>query len=133
MPLLRSLSSLRSQQRNAVDHVPVLSELHSVVPKHDSALGDLHESEHDCDLLVGQKMFFSSDNCKGVTTGGRNYDADRAGFIHPDSSDVAALKAGGYVIAGGMPKLSRYWVCECGWEAAINSCPKCQRAVRLVT
>ena len=76
---------------------------------------------------VPQKMFFSSDNCKGVTTGGRNYDADRSGFIHPDSSDVAALKAGGYVIAGGMPRLAHYWVCECGWEAAINSCPKCKR------
>ena len=75
------------------------------------------------------RMFFSSANCKGVDVGesGRRYNADRQGFINADPSDVKALKAGGYVVAGGMPKLGKYWLCECGWEAAINSCPRCQR------
>ena len=72
------------------------------------------------------KMFFSSDGCQGVTVGNTSYDSDRSGFIHPDSSDVAALKAGGYVLAGGMPKVSRWWQCDqCDWSASINHCPKC--------
>ena len=77
------------------------------------------------------RMFFSSQNCKGVTSGatGRSYDADKSGFITvSDPRDVKALQAGGYVVAGGMPKMKRYFVCECGWEAAISSCPKCQRS-----
>jgi len=76
------------------------------------------------------KMFFSSQNCKGVTSGatGRSYDADRKGFIHvEDPRDIRALEAGGYVKAGGMPRMGRFYVCECGWEAAIKSCPKCNR------
>jgi len=76
------------------------------------------------------RMFFSSQNCKGVTSGatGRSYDTDKSGFINvTDPRDVKALQEGGYVLAGGMPKLSKFYVCECGWEASIRSCPKCER------
>jgi hypothetical protein len=77
------------------------------------------------------KMFFSQDNCAGVDLpNGRRYNADRQGFIHvDDASDVKVLKGGGYVIAGGMtpPHAKRYFLCECGWEANINHCPKCDR------
>lgn len=75
------------------------------------------------------KMFFEGANCRGATSGvsGRHYDADRQGFIHVDNSaDVANLKSGGYLQAGGMPKLAKYWVCDsCSWEASINHCSKC--------
>ena len=74
------------------------------------------------------RMFFSSRGCEGVDTATSSYTADRQGFIHVDDvHDVATLQAGGYVIAGGMPRVQKYWVCECGWEASINSCPKCNR------
>jgi hypothetical protein len=76
------------------------------------------------------KMFFSSQNCRGATSGvtGKSYDTDKKGFIEvTDSRDIKAFQDGGYVMAGGMPRLERYWVCECGWEASINSCPKCKR------
>lgn len=82
------------------------------------------------------RMFFNTDGCRGATSGvtGKNYDADKQGFINvTDPRDVAAFKDGGYVVAGGMPRVGRYFVCECGWEASINSCPKCQRSdLRLV-
>jgi hypothetical protein len=78
------------------------------------------------------KMFFSSQNCKGVTSGatGRSYDADRSGFIHvEDSRDIKALQAGGYVLASGVGALAavrQEFVCDdCGWTAVINSCGKC--------
>ena len=75
------------------------------------------------------KMLFSSQNCKGVTSGstGRSYDTDSKGFISVDDPrDVKTLQAGGYMIAGGMPRLRRYFVCDaCAWDAAINHCPKC--------
>lgn len=75
------------------------------------------------------KMYFSSRNCEGVTSGvtGRTYNADSKGFVQVDDSrDVKALQSGGYVIAGGMPRLRKYYLCEaCGWEAAISHCPKC--------
>jgi hypothetical protein len=75
-------------------------------------------------------MFFSSQNCRGVTSEatGNSYTADKSGFINvSDARDIKALQAGGYVMAGGMPVLRKYYVCECGWEAAIKSCPKCER------
>lgn len=76
------------------------------------------------------KMFFGNDKCLGATSGttGQRYDADRNGFIHVENpSDIATLKSGGYIVAGGMPKLKSYWLCTtCGWEASINSCPKCK-------
>jgi hypothetical protein len=74
------------------------------------------------------KMFFDAEGCKGATlASGRSFDADRQGLIHvEDSHDVAALKAGGYMVAGGMPKLRKFWVCDdCAWDASINSCGKC--------
>jgi len=74
------------------------------------------------------KLFFEAPNCYAATSGltGREYRADKQGFIHvSDSADAKYLQQGGYLVAGGMPRLSKYWLCECGWEAAINSCPKC--------
>jgi hypothetical protein len=44
-----------------------------------------------------------------------------------DPRDERALKNAGYVQAGNVPATSRRWVCECGWQAIINSCPKCDR------
>lgn len=76
------------------------------------------------------RMWFNSENCNGATSGvtGREYSADKQGFINvTDPRDVAAFKDAGYQLAGGMPRLSTYWECECGWTAAINSCPKCGR------
>lgn len=75
-------------------------------------------------------MFASDPHCKAVTSGvtGRRYDNDRKGFVNVESArDVAHLKAGGYVVAGSTPHTARKWVCECGWEALINSCPHCER------
>lgn len=73
------------------------------------------------------RMFFSSGGCQGVDTNTSSYNADRSGFITvTDSADAKALKAGGWVQAGGMPRLGKYFICDgCGWEAAIRSCPKC--------
>lgn len=76
------------------------------------------------------RMFFGVDNCKGATSArsGRSYESDKQGFITvSDPGDIAYLKQGGYSVAGGMPKLKTYWECECGWEAAISSCPRCNR------
>lgn len=75
------------------------------------------------------RMLFSSQNCRAATLeNGRRYNADRAGFIHvEDSQDVKTLQAGGYIQAGGMPRIRTYWMCACGWEAAIAHCPKCDR------
>ena len=76
------------------------------------------------------KMFFSTQNCTGATSEvtGKTYNTDKKGFINvSDPRDVKAFQAGGYVMAGGMPRLSTYWLCKpCGWEAAINHCPKCE-------
>ena len=76
------------------------------------------------------KMFASQQSCIGATSGvtGRKYDTDKAtGLISvSDPRDVKAFKDSGYYqIAGGMPRLKKYWVCECGWEACINSCGRC--------
>ena len=76
------------------------------------------------------KLFFGAENCKGATSGltGHHYPADKQGFIHVNNpADAAYLKQGGYVEAGGMPRMRRFYVCECGWEAAIRHCPKCER------
>lgn len=75
-------------------------------------------------------MFFNSENCTAATSdlSGKTYKADKQGFIHVDSpADAKFLQNGGYIQAGGMPRVRKYWVCECGWESAINSCPKCHR------
>ena len=76
------------------------------------------------------KMLFSTQNCKGVTSGttGRSYDTDSKGFVHVDDPrDIKALKAGGYIQAGAMPRVRTYFRCEpCGWDAMINHCPKCE-------
>ena len=77
------------------------------------------------------KMYFSSSGCQGATSGatGKSYDADRQGFINvTDPVDVKALKAGGYLVAGGMPRLDKFYLCGCGWEAAIRHCPRCDRS-----
>lgn len=74
------------------------------------------------------KLFFGAENCRGATSAltGNHYRADRQGFIHVnDSADVKYLKDGGYIEAGGMPRINKYYVCECGWEASIRHCPKC--------
>lgn len=75
------------------------------------------------------RMYFGADNCQGVKSEltGRQYNADRQGFINvSDPADVKFLKQGGYSEAGGMPHLSKYWVCdECDFEAAINHCRYC--------
>jgi hypothetical protein len=79
---------------------------------------------------MSEKLMFDAPGCQGVTSeySGRTYKADRQGFIHVDDpKDAAFLKKGGYLATGGMPKLGKYWECECGWQSAINSCPRCQR------
>lgn len=79
---------------------------------------------------MATKMFFGAENCQGATSDltGQHYKADKQGFIHVDSSaDAKFLQSGGYIQAGGMPKLGKFYVCECGWEAAIRHCPKCER------
>jgi hypothetical protein len=81
---------------------------------------------------MATKMYFSSSNCQGATSGatGRTYNADKKGFIHVDDSrDIKSLKDGGYVIASGVGVLSavrQEFVCDdCSWTAVINSCGKC--------
>lgn len=75
------------------------------------------------------KLFFEAPNCQGATSEltGRHYKADKQGFIDvPSSADAKFLTANGYIAAGGMPKLSKFWVCDdCSWEASINSCGRC--------
>ena len=75
------------------------------------------------------KMFFSTQNCTGATSEatGKTYNTDRKGFINvTDSRDIKALKAGGYVMAGAMPRVSTFFRCKaCSWDAMINHCPKC--------
>lgn len=76
------------------------------------------------------RMFFNSENCQGATSerSGIHYTADKQGFINvTDPGDAKFLKQGGYIEAGGLPRLKKFWVCECGWEASINSCPSCDR------
>jgi hypothetical protein len=76
------------------------------------------------------KFFASDPHCQYVTVdrSGRRYDADRSGFITvDDAGDAKRLTAGGYVQAGATPATPKKWVCDCGWEALINSCPHCDR------
>lgn len=76
------------------------------------------------------KFFPSDPSCRYVTVDrtGNRYDADRAGFISVDNPrDAERLKQGGYVEESHQPHTRRRWLCECGWEAIINSCPKCER------
>ena len=76
------------------------------------------------------KMFFNTPGCTGATSAatGREYNSDRSGFINvTDPTDLKSFKQAGYIQAGGMPRLSKYWLCECGWESAINHCSKCDR------
>ncbi len=76
------------------------------------------------------KLFFNSENCKGATSAltGREYTADRQGFIHVnDQREINYLKQGGYIEANAVaPKASRYYVCDnCSWDSWINHCCKC--------
>ena len=76
------------------------------------------------------RLIFNSENCQAATSErtGIKYYADRKGFYNvSDPGDAAFFKANGFIEAGGMPHLSKYWECECGWQSAINSCPRCQR------
>lgn len=77
------------------------------------------------------RLFFNSENCQAATSEltGRTYRADKQGFINvTDPRDAAFLKKNGYIEAGGMPKFRKYYLCECGWEANIRHCPKCDRS-----
>ena len=75
-------------------------------------------------------MFFGAENCYKATSAltGNTYHADRQGFINVENTrDAKYLKDGGYIEAGGMPKVGKYYECECGWESLIRHCPKCDR------
>lgn len=74
------------------------------------------------------KMFFSSQNCQGVTLeNGGSYKTDKSGMISVESSsDIKALQAGGYVLAGSVARARKYWVCDdCNFDANLNHCPRC--------
>lgn len=75
------------------------------------------------------RLFFNSENCQGATSErtGRHYKTDKQGFITVnDPAEAKFFKANGYIEAGAMPILRKYWICEdCNWEASINSCGKC--------
>ena len=74
------------------------------------------------------RLFASDPHAIGVDTDRRRYNNDRAGFVHVDDNrDIKALKAGGYVVAGQTPRTNRSFVCECGFVALINHCPRCER------
>lgn len=76
------------------------------------------------------RMSFGVENCRGATSAatGRSYDSDKSGFITvTDPVDIKEFKKAGYAVAGGMPRVKQYWVCECGWEAIFSHCPKCDR------
>ena len=76
------------------------------------------------------KMFFNSEHCQAATSErtGKKYWADKKGFINvTDPGDAKFFAENGYIAAGGMPKFRKFWLCECGWESDINSCPKCSR------
>ena len=75
------------------------------------------------------RMWFGAENCQGATSDvtGRHYTADKKGFVEvSDPRDVALFKRNGYQEAGGMPHLSKFWVCDdCSWEATVNHCRYC--------
>jgi len=75
------------------------------------------------------EMTFGAENCKGATSDltGNHYTADRRGMINvTDSRDVAFFKRNGFSVAGGMPRMSKFWVCDdCSWEATVNHCRYC--------
>ena len=74
------------------------------------------------------KLFFDAPNCQGADLpNGRRYNADRSGMLNvTNPSDIKALKAGGYMEAGGMPRVSKWFHCdECDWDANINHCRYC--------
>jgi hypothetical protein len=78
-----------------------------------------------------QRMFASDPHCitAEVERSGKVYRTGKNGTISvEDGGDVKALQAGGYVNAGpgGTPKVRKHFHCApCGWDALINSCPKC--------
>lgn len=78
---------------------------------------------------MATRMFFGAENCQGATSerSGIHYKSDRDGFINvTDSGDVAFLKAGGFSVAGGMPKVTKWWHCEpCDWDSNLNHCRYC--------
>ena len=75
------------------------------------------------------RMAFGAENCKGATSEltGKHYTSDAQGFMNvTDSRDVAFFKSNGFSIAGGMPRTSKYWVCDdCDWESNLNHCRYC--------
>lgn len=76
------------------------------------------------------KMFASAPTCKAATMeGGRRYNVGKDGLLNVENpAHIRDLKAAGFVIAGSVRTASKkYWECECGWTANINSCPKCHR------
>lgn len=83
------------------------------------------------------RMIFNTEGCKGVTSDvtGKNYNSDKQGFITvTDHRDVKALKDAGYIVAGGLPRVERWYECDaCSWSAIINHCPRCDSSnLRLV-
>lgn len=76
-------------------------------------------------------MIAPDSHCKAATVGrtGRTFREGTDGFFKvEDRRDVAEMRAHGFVQAGSTPRTSRVWVCECGWEALINHCPRCDRS-----
>ncbi len=75
------------------------------------------------------RLAFNTPNCSGATSAlsGKYYKADSQGFIHvSDPADAAYLKQGGYIEAGGMPRVTKWWHCdECEWDSNINHCRYC--------
>ena len=76
------------------------------------------------------RLAFNSENCQAATSEltGRKYYPDKGGMFNvSDPKDVAFFKKNGFLEAGSMATVGKYWECECGWIAVINSCPKCSR------
>ena len=59
--------------------------------------------------------------------GGHIYRQNKGGFdVENKATAKLMLKAGCFTQATGA-KVKYFWRCECGWEAYINSCPRCHR------
>ncbi len=68
--------------------------------------------------------------CRELDVGGHRYKVRRDGTFHvADEHAAAAVKGAECFIpaAGGVLRAGVTWLCECGWRARINSCPKCKR------
>ena len=44
-----------------------------------------------------------------------------------DRHHADLMRQAGATPVSNQPKMGRYWLCECGWEALIRHCPKCDR------